>query len=108
MLVKECKRYIGKVVTIRSITGEEYIGKLKTIDDIHNTITVLNPRAVMINEDQVVLLPFVLTAKAETVMLPMENIFSVLLTLAETSKDYEKLVALDYAEENTESDEEQV
>ena len=101
MLVKECKRLIGKVVTIRSITGEEYIAKLKTIDDIHNTLTVLNPRVVMINDDQVVLLPFVLTAKAETVMLPMDNVFSVLHTLSETAKDYEKLVALDYAEDQS-------
>lgn len=105
MLAKESKRLIGKVITIRSITGEEYIAKLKTIDDLQNTITVLNPRVVMINDDQVVLLPFVLTAKAETVMLPCDNVFSILPSLSETSKDYEKLVALEYEEAVEEEDE---
>ena len=31
----------------------------------------------------------------------MDNVFSVLHTLSETAKDYEKLVALDYAEDQS-------
>jgi len=87
---------LSKTVTIRSITGEEYLARLSDVDQDNNTITVLNPRVVVINDDQVVLLPFVLTANTGEVQLSMSNIFSVLETLEQTATEYGTVVAQEY------------
>jgi hypothetical protein len=87
---------LSKTVTIRSITGEEYLGRLSDVNVENGTITVLNPRVVVINDDQVVLLPFVLTANTEEVQLSMSNIFSVLETLTQTAIEYGTVVAQEY------------
>lgn len=77
---------LSETVTIRSITNDEFIGKLIAIED--DCITIQNPRSVLINGPDVVLGPFVLTAKAEVVTMQLNTILCVLPTLEDTNTDY--------------------
>lgn len=82
---------LGKIITIRSISGEEYITKLIGFDD--TTVTVKDPRVVVIDDSrQVVLLPFALTANAEVVTLNTNNIFSIMESFTGSAADYSEIV----------------
>lgn len=84
---------ITKVITIRSIHGDEYVGKLMSVDDKNGYITVSEPRVVVINNNgEVSLLPFAITASSSMVTLKLQNVFSVLPTFEETAEEYLTLV----------------
>ena len=84
---------LGKVVTIKSHKGDEVIGKLMGFNDDGTILTVYNPKIVVIANEDVVLIPFALTAKTQEVHLHLNQIFTVLETLEVTSKEYLKLIA---------------
>lgn len=86
------KEQLGKVVTIKSVTGDEYVGLLAGLDDDNTIITVNNPKQVIINQDSVVLIPYLLTAPAKVVIFNLSNIMSVNETLESTAEDYRDLV----------------
>lgn len=88
MILSHLNSLVGKVVTIRSISGEEYIATLVNIYSDNMVAHIKDPRVVVIDEDQVVLLPFALTADAKNVYISMNNIFSVMETYEQTAKDY--------------------
>jgi|TARA_R110000803_G_scaffold42597_5_gene91306 hypothetical protein len=90
---------LSETVTVRSITNDEFIGKLIAIED--DCITIQNPRTVLINGPDVVLGPFVLTAKADIVTMQLSNILCVLQTLENTNADYEAMLT---AEQEAEQD----
>jgi len=84
---------VGKTITIRSIKGDEYIAKLLGIDADQGLLTVAEPRVVVIDGDSVMLFPFALTAKTDTVTLQSTEIFAVLETMPEAAQDYDAVVA---------------
>jgi len=84
---------IGKTITIRSIKGDEYIAKLLGVDADQGLLTVAEPRVVVIDNESVMLFPFALTAKTDTVTLHSTEIFAVLETMPEAAQDYDTVVA---------------
>ena len=77
---------IAKTVTVRSINNDEFIGKLISIADDY--IVIQNPRSVLINGPDVIIGPFLLTAKADIVPMQLNNILCVVPTLPDAEKDY--------------------
>jgi len=98
-MIKAIEKYKQQVITIRSITGEEYVAKLMDIDTDNNMLILANPRVVVINDDQVVLVPFVLTASSNKVSVTLNNVFSIIPTLEQTAKEYTTLVTQEYIKE---------
>lgn len=86
MYIEQLHNLIGKTVTVRSINNDEFIGNLISMDD--DFIVVQNPRSVLINGPDVILGPFLLTAKAEIVPMQLNNILCVVPTIANAEKDY--------------------
>lgn len=84
---------VGKVVTIRANGGDEYIGKLMSTDETVSFLTVQEPRVVIINEGNVALIPYALTASSEMVVINTVNVLSVMESLPQTAADYSELVA---------------
>jgi len=81
--------YIGKVITLRSVSGDEFISKLLGTNPDTGTITLGEPRVVVINNNNdVSLLPFALTASTEMVEVSLNNIFSVMKSHEITAKEY--------------------
>ena len=78
--------YEDKVVTVRSINNDEFVGKLHSYSE--DFIVIENPRAVLINGPDVILSPFLLTAETELVPMQLNNILCIVPTLPEAEKDY--------------------
>lgn len=84
---------IGKTITIRSIKGDEYIAKLLGVDPDLGLLTVSEPRVVVVDADTVMLFPFALTARTDTVTLHTAEVFAVLETMPEAATDYAEVVS---------------
>ena len=90
MYTEQLHDLLGKTVTVRSINNDEFIGKLISMDE--DFIVIQNPRSVLINGPDVILGPFLLTAKADIVPMQLNNVLCVVPTLPEAEKDYKDSV----------------
>lgn len=90
---------LGNVITIRAVGGQEYVGALMAVDEENELITVYRPRMVMINDNQVYMVPFALTANAPEAVLRMDQIFTILDTLPETAAEYQNMIEAEDAVE---------
>ena len=97
----DLKSLIGKVITIKSINGDEIVAMLSEIHDKDKVITVVNPKQVLINNSEVVLTPFALTAPTDQVHFKLTNVFAIMPSFKGTSDEYLQLVSSEYAEEDT-------
>ena len=84
---------IGKVVTVRGLSGEEIIGKLMGTHPDTTIITLGEPRVVVINNNEVSLLPYVLTASAELIDFNINTVVSIIETFENTAKEYLEVIS---------------
>ena len=87
---------VGKTVTLRTATGEEIITDLLGVDPDNHLLSVQNPRVVGLNneqEQQVVLMPYVLTAETLSVTIDARNVLSVMETAENTAGEYKNLIS---------------
>jgi len=89
---------LGKVVTIKTLTGE-ILGQLVSTDDDIKYVTVTRPLNVVVNNGEVVLVPLVLTADANMVTIPVQNILFITPALASASEDYLSILDVEEVEE---------
>ena len=89
---------LGKVVTIKTLTGE-ILGQLISTDDDVKYVTVTRPLNVVVNNGEVVLVPLVLTADANMVTIPAQNILFITPALESASEDYLSILDVEEVEE---------
>lgn len=104
---------LGKVVTLKTQKGEEFIGTLMGVDEDRTVLTVKNPKIVVIAGQDVALVPFALTAETETVFMQTDQLLTVMKTIESSANDYLDMVRaeeeikreLDSADEESAEDE---
>ncbi len=79
---------LGKVVTLKTQKGEEFIGTLMGVDDDKTVLTIKNPKIVVIAGQDVALVPFALTAETETVFMQADQLLTVMKTIETSANDY--------------------
>ena len=79
---------LGKVVTLKTQKGEEFIGTLMGVDDDKTVLTIMNPKIVVIAGQDVALVPFALTAETETVFMQADQLLTVMKTIETSANDY--------------------
>jgi hypothetical protein len=84
---------LGKVVTLKTIKGDEIITKLIGFDEETDTMTLEYPKIVVVAGDTVALAPFALTAKADIIISEGKQFLAVMESLPATVTDYEELIA---------------
>lgn len=84
---------LGKVVTLKTIKGDEIISKLIGFDDETDTLTLEYPKIVVVAGDTVALAPFALTAKADLIITEAKQFLAVMQSLESTVADYNDLIA---------------
>lgn len=84
---------LGKVVTLKTVKGDEIIAKLIGFDKETDTMTLGYPKIVVVAGDTVALAPFALTARADIIITEVKHFLTVLESLASTVTDYNDLVA---------------
>jgi hypothetical protein len=95
---------IGKVVTIRTNNGQEIICKLNGVDEDKKYLTVDRPKVVYVNQEDVVLLPFLLTSPSQELILSTREIFTLAESLELTANDYKDMIDQEVKMELQDSD----
>lgn len=85
--------FVGKIVTLRTSSGEEIITELLGVDPDNRLITVKNPRIVAVNNQEVVLMPYVITAGTLSVTIEGNSLISILETAENTAAEYQAMVS---------------
>lgn len=78
----------GKIVTIKTLTGDEIIAKLASVDIDNGYLTLQNPQAVLVNGNEVIIGPICFSAKCEMVTVRMDSLLFVTKSLTESATDY--------------------
>ena len=87
--MKTTKDLIGEVVTIRTIVGEELMGKLTDVVTNGNILEVERVQVVSLGEDgQIIMIPYTLTGDDDTIHLPVRHILSITKSVSEAAESF--------------------
>jgi len=84
--------FIGKIATLKLVNGIELVCQVLAHDNENKILNIGNPRVVVINGEELALIPYSFTGLAEEVCIPMSSVQTILETYKESADDYEKLV----------------
>jgi len=92
----------GKIVTIKFVAGIEVVAQLAAHDEDNNVLELLEPRIVVINGEELALIPYLFTGPASMISVPTSQVMSIVETHERSAKDYENIinVADNYQEES--------
>lgn len=91
--MRELDTLIGKVVTVKSATGLEFLGSLTEVNAESGFISISEPRAINLTQDQMIqILPYTLTGQASLVGINLSSILTVVESLEETAEDYKNMI----------------
>tara|TARA_B100002019_G_C21232337_1_gene580767 strand:- start:691 stop:990 length:300 start_codon:yes stop_codon:yes gene_type:complete len=86
------KENLGKVVSVKLTAGIEIIANLLGYDEKNYTLTLGQPRLVVVAEENIAVVPYTFTSKSETIFVLREQYLSVDAALENSSSDYQKLL----------------
>jgi hypothetical protein len=98
---------LSKVITLKTVKGDEIIAKLIGFDKDTDTLTLEYPKIVVVAGDTVALAPFALTSRADMIITEGKQFLAVMESLPSTVIDYNELIAeqKQIESENLEEDE---
>lgn len=80
---------LNQVVSIKTESGLEYIGKLVGLTEDKTVISVQNLKTVFLSETgQVMVMPFLLTSDEEIININMNSVFTIVKSNEAASNDY--------------------
>ena len=85
------KDLVGKVVTVKLTSGVEVIGFLLALNEKNNMLNLKDPNTVVIFEDEVAVIPFMYTGSTDEVIMPLDQVLTVVRTNEKSESDYLKL-----------------
>lgn len=97
-MIIELKELLGKVVTIKTLTGLEMIGTLISTNDDNNLIVLTHPRMVVLSNtgdnenNSIAVVPFTFTSITDQISFTTDKVLSVSETIKESAEDYLKIV----------------
>lgn len=85
--------FCGHIVTLRSITGEEIIGKFSEYNAKNGNIRMEHPLVVLLDETgSTMTVPFSLSGDNHSVVINQRNVFAVVLASEISASDYQAQV----------------
>lgn len=80
---------LNTVVTVKTVAGSEYIGKLIGLTEDGSYISLQNLKNVFLNENnQVMIMPFAFTSDEEIININMSGVFTVVKASEVAAEDY--------------------
>ncbi len=95
---------LNKVITLKTVKGDEIIARLIGVDEETHTLTLAYPKIVVVAGDTVALAPFALTAKADIIITETKQYIAVMESLESTVSDYNDLIEEQKSIENASVD----
>ncbi len=98
----DLEKLTGEIITLKNISGIEIIAQLMAHDEDHEVLELSDPRIVVINGEELALIPYLFTGPATSVTIPISQIMSIVKAHDRSAEDYNKIiqVADDYQESN--------
>ncbi len=81
---------LGKVKSIKLSNGVEVIATLLSVTD--DNLNLGEPRVVVINDDELALIPYIFTGSSEEVVVSRSEVQTVVDTLEQSAKDYQDII----------------
>lgn len=85
---------LGKIVTIKTVSGHEYIGKLLGTNEDNSVLTMYDLQSILIIGDmsetqQVIMVPYTVTSDSREVFMQTNNMLSIAESMEDTAKEFE-------------------
>ena len=85
------KELVDEIVTIRTIVGEELMGKLAGLANNNTILELHGLRVVTIDPNgQVVMLPYTLTGQDDVIGLPTRHVLSIVQSMPDAAKGFKE------------------
>ena len=92
--MKNTKDLVGEIVTIRTIVGEELMGKLQGLANNNTILEVHDLRVVTLDSDgQVMMLPYTLTGQDDVIGLPTRHVLSIVESMSAAALGFSEEIA---------------
>ena len=85
---------VGEGVTILTHNRDEYVAKLLNVSEDTKTLLLGEPRLVLLQEENTVLVPCMFTALTETAVFSATHILAIRQSIPEVANDYEELIGV--------------
>ena len=87
--MKSTEDLIGEIVTIRTIVGEELMGKLESLASNKTILELHGLRVVTLDPDgQIMMLPYTLTGKDDVIGLPTRHVLSIVQSMSDAAEGF--------------------
>ena len=83
---------LGKVKSIKLSNGVALVASILAIDEDKGFINLGEPRVVVINDDELALIPYIFTGPSDEVIVRLSEIQSMVDTLEQSAKDYTSII----------------
>lgn len=86
------KEDLGKIKSIKLANGVEIIATLLAVDEENELVNLGEPRVIVINDDELALIPYIFTGDSAEVMVKTTQIQSMVNTLPQSATDYTNII----------------
>lgn len=96
--MRELEHQIGKIVSVKTATGLEFVGTLSEYDADNQVVSLAEPRIIaMASEGDVRIIPYTLTGQNSLVGVNLNNVLTIIPTLDQTAEDYRNFLIEEFA-----------
>ena len=89
--MKNTEELIGEIVTIRTIVGEELMGKLQGLAVNKTILELKGLRVVTLDPDgQIMMLPYTLTGQDDVIGLPTRHVLSIAQSMPDAAGGFQE------------------
>ena len=89
--MKSTEDLVGEIVTVRTIVGEELMGKLEGLASNKTILELHGLRVVTLDQEgQIMMLPYTLTGQDEVIGLPTRHVLSIVQSMSDASKGFQE------------------
>ena len=89
--MKSTEDLVGEIVTVRTIVGEELMGKLQGLASNKTILELHGLRVVTLDSDgQVMMLPYTLTGEDDVIGLPTRHVLSIVKSMPSAADGFKE------------------
>lgn len=87
--MKSTEELLGEIVTVRTIVGEELMGKLEGLASNKTILELHGLRVVTLDHDgQIMMLPYTLTGQDDIIGLPTRHVLSIVQSMEDAAEGF--------------------
>lgn len=89
----DIEELVSKIVTIKLTSGIEIVTQLLGVDNDNNYLQLSDPRIVVINGEDLALIPYLFTGPTDSVTIPISTLLSIVESHKQSADDYQRIIS---------------